>query len=56
MKFAAVEAIAGCAPDPSAGSILPSVFDRSVAVAVARAVAEAARADAVCHEPHALET
>ena len=51
MKFAAVEAIAACVADPTPKRILPAAFDRSVAVSVARAVADAARQDGVCHEP-----
>ncbi len=47
MKFAAVDAIAACAGDPVPGRILPPPFDRSVAVRVAEAVAEAARQDGV---------
>lgn len=48
MKFAAIQAITSCVPEPTAGVILPSPFDRSVAVRVANAVAAAARADGVC--------
>jgi len=48
MKFAAVEAIAGSVTDPTSKCILPTPFDRSVAVHVARAVAEAARRGGVC--------
>lgn len=56
MKFAAVDAIANAVGDPTANRILPPPFDRSVAVEVARAVAEAARRAGVCHpglEPRA---
>ncbi len=49
MKFAAVEAIAEAVHDPSPRGILPSPFDRSVAVQVAKRVAEAARESGVCH-------
>ncbi len=45
MKYAAVEAIAGSVVDPTPNHILPTPFDRSVAVRVAREVAEAARKD-----------
>ena len=48
MKYASVEAIAESVVEPTAGQILPPPFDRSVAVRVARAVAEAARTDGVC--------
>ena len=48
MKFAAVDAIVTGVDEPTRGRILPAAFDRSVAVAVAHAVAEAARADGVC--------
>ncbi len=53
MKFAAIDAIAGCVVEPTPNAILPSPFDRSVAVAVANAVADAARKGGVCHEPTA---
>ncbi len=43
MKLAASEAIAAAVPEPTAGCIVPSPFDRSVAPAVAAAVADAAR-------------
>lgn len=45
MKMAAAKAIAGCVPEDklSAEFILPNSFDRSVPVAVAEAVAKAAR-------------
>lgn len=42
MKFAAIDAIAAAVPEPTPGAILPPAFDRSVAVRVAQAVAEAA--------------
>jgi len=48
MKFAAVQAIADAVGDPAPGRILPAPFDRSVAVQVAREVAEAARREDVC--------
>lgn len=48
MKFAAIEAIAAAVGEPSPKRILPPVFDRSVAVAVAERVAEAARDSDVC--------
>ena len=50
MKFAAIDAIAGAVSEPTAGQVLPSAFDRSVAVAVANAVSEAARAGGDCHD------
>ena len=50
MKFAAIDAIARCVPEPTPGAILPPAFDRSVAVNVARAVAEAAHRAGVCYE------
>ena len=45
MKMAAAKAIAGCVPEDklNAEFILPNSFDRSVPVAVAEAVAKAAR-------------
>lgn len=45
MKMAAARAIAGCVPEDKlcADSILPNAFDRAVPVAVAEAVAQAAR-------------
>jgi len=49
MKLAAVDAIASCVNEPTPGCILPPAFDRSVAVAVSRAVAQAARETGVCH-------
>jgi malate dehydrogenase (oxaloacetate-decarboxylating) len=51
MKFAAIQAITGCVGEPTPNHILPSPFDRSVAVAVADAVADAARRAGVCYEP-----
>jgi malate dehydrogenase (oxaloacetate-decarboxylating) len=50
MKLAAVDAIAEAVEEPAAGRILPSPFDRSVAVAVADRVAQAARRAGVCLE------
>jgi malate dehydrogenase (oxaloacetate-decarboxylating) len=50
MKFAAVEAIAGAVEEPTPGRILPSPFNRSVAVNVAARVEEAARQAGVCYE------
>ncbi len=50
MKFAAVDAIVAAVEEPTPGRILPAAFDRSVAVAVAQRVAEAARAASVCVE------
>jgi malate dehydrogenase (oxaloacetate-decarboxylating) len=47
MKVAAAVAIAGCVEAPTAGEVVPSVFDERVVVAVARAVAQAAREDGV---------
>jgi malate dehydrogenase (oxaloacetate-decarboxylating) len=47
MKVAAAVAIAECVEAPSAGEVVPSVFDERVVVAVARAVAAAAREDGV---------
>ena len=47
MKFAAIEAIAEHVHEPTPGRILPEAFDRSVAVAVAKRVAEAARSSGV---------
>ncbi len=49
MKFAAIDAIVAHLKEPTAGMVLPPAFDRSVAVSVANAVAEAARRDGVCH-------
>jgi len=48
MKFAAIEAIAAAAGEPSPKHILPTAFDRSVAVAVAQQVADAARSSGAC--------
>jgi len=48
MKFAAIEAIAAAAPDPTPKHILPTAFDRSVAPAVAARVAEAAKQSGAC--------
>ncbi len=50
MKLAAAEAIAACVPRPTAGEIVPSVFDPVVVPAVAHAVAAAARRDGVVRE------
>lgn len=50
MKFAAIEAIADAAPNPSPKHILPTAFDRSVAPAVAARVAEAAARSGACAE------
>ena len=50
MKLAAVDAIAAAVEEPTPGRILPSPFDRSVAVNVAERVAEAARRAGVCLE------
>jgi malate dehydrogenase (oxaloacetate-decarboxylating) len=47
MKLAAADAIAACVAEPSPEYVIPSVFDTSVAPAVARAVADAARATGV---------
>jgi malate dehydrogenase (oxaloacetate-decarboxylating) len=47
MKLAAAEAIAACVDTPSAGEVVPSVFDERVVSAVATAVKAAARADGV---------
>ncbi|HED66350.1 MAG TPA: NADP-dependent malic enzyme [Planctomycetes bacterium] len=49
MQFAAIDAVAACVEHPTPMRILPSPFDRSVAVRVARAVARAARDAGVCH-------
>ncbi len=51
MKVAAARAIAACVPEPTAGLIVPSVFDERVVPAVAAAVAAAARADGVTRDP-----
>lgn len=50
MKFAAIDAIADAVSEPTAGQVLPGAFDRSVAVAVAKAVSEAARNADVCYD------
>ena len=50
MKLAAIDAIADAVEEPSPGRILPAPFDRSVAVQVARTVAQAARDSGVCLE------
>jgi malate dehydrogenase (oxaloacetate-decarboxylating) len=47
MKVAAAVAIAEVVDSPTAGEVVPSVFDERVVVAVARAVAAAAREDGV---------
>lgn len=49
MKFAAVNAIAEAAGDPTPTRVLPAAFDRSVAKLVADRVADAARAADVCY-------
>lgn len=49
MLFAAIDAIADSVEEPTPRRILPSPFDRSVPVRVAKAVADAARAADVCH-------
>jgi malate dehydrogenase (oxaloacetate-decarboxylating) len=51
MKFAAVEALTDHVREPTPGRILPEAFDRSVAVAVAKRVAAAARASGVARSP-----
>ncbi len=51
MKFAAIQAITGCVEEPTPNHILPTPFDRSVAVRVADEVAAAARRAGVCYEP-----
>lgn len=53
MKFAAIQAICDGVEEPTANRILPSPFNRSLAVSVANAVAEAARRAKVCYEPPA---
>jgi malate dehydrogenase (oxaloacetate-decarboxylating) len=45
MKLAAAEVIAATVDHPTAGQIIPSVFDERVVVAVSQAVAAAARAE-----------
>jgi malate dehydrogenase (oxaloacetate-decarboxylating) len=47
MKLAAAAAIAGCVDEPTAGQVVPSVFDERVAPAVAAAVARSARDEGV---------
>jgi malate dehydrogenase (oxaloacetate-decarboxylating) len=47
MKLAAARALAGVLEQPTAGEIVPSVFDERVVPAVAGAVARAAREDGV---------
>jgi malate dehydrogenase (oxaloacetate-decarboxylating) len=47
MKLAAAVAIAGCVDSPSAGEVVPSVFDGRVVEAVAEAVASTARAEGI---------
>jgi malate dehydrogenase (oxaloacetate-decarboxylating) len=47
MKLAAAVAIAGCVQVPTAGEVVPSVFDERVVTAVAAAVASAARAEGI---------
>ncbi len=51
MKFAAIQAITSCVEEPTPKRILPSPFDRSVAVRVAEEVAAAAVRNGVCFEP-----
>jgi malate dehydrogenase (oxaloacetate-decarboxylating) len=48
MKLAAVDAIVACVDEPTSKRILPTPFDRSVPVAVAKAVGDAARNAGVC--------
>jgi malate dehydrogenase (oxaloacetate-decarboxylating) len=50
MKRAAAQAIAGCVERPTAAEVVPSVFDERVVVAVATAVAEAARAEGLARQ------
>jgi malate dehydrogenase (oxaloacetate-decarboxylating) len=47
MKLAAAAAIAACVDEPTAGQVVPSVFDERVAPAVAAAVARSARDEGV---------
>ncbi|GLY17940.1 malate dehydrogenase [Kineosporia sp. NBRC 101677] len=47
MKLAAAAAIAACVEHPTAGEVVPDVFDTRVAPAVAAAVAQAARDEGV---------
>ncbi len=49
MQYAAIEAIVDLVDEPTPHHILPPAFDRSVPVAVAHAVADAARAGGVCY-------
>jgi malate dehydrogenase (oxaloacetate-decarboxylating) len=49
MKLAAIDAIAACVEEPTPRHILPPAFDRSIAVAVANAVRQAAIDAGVCH-------
>lgn len=49
MKLTAIDAIAACVEEPTPRHILPPAFDRSVAVAVANAVRQAAIDAGVCH-------
>lgn len=50
MKFAAIQAICDGVEEPTTHRILPSPFNRSLAVSVAKAVADSARRSKVCHE------
>ncbi|WP_426567177.1 NAD(P)-dependent malic enzyme [Angustibacter sp. McL0619] len=47
MKLAAAQAIAELVPEPTAGEIVPGVFDERVVPAVAAAVADAARREGI---------
>jgi malate dehydrogenase (oxaloacetate-decarboxylating) len=47
MKLAAAVAIAGCVDEPTAGEVVPSVFDERVVDAVAEAVAATARSEGI---------
>jgi malate dehydrogenase (oxaloacetate-decarboxylating) len=47
MKLAAAVAIAGCVDEPTAGEVVPSVFDERVVDAVAEAVASTARSEGI---------
>jgi malate dehydrogenase (oxaloacetate-decarboxylating) len=47
MKLAAARAIASVVEQPTAGEVVPSVFDERVVTAVAQAVMAAAREDGV---------
>lgn len=51
MKFAAIYAIMESVGEPTPARVLPSPFDRNLAVRVADAVKAAAMAEGVCHEP-----